>query len=73
MKLTNIFHESLCVWLKENSTQLGRTGKMVEIDKSAFGQQKYNKAKITKRKWVVEGKEGESKEMFPENSREERQ
>lgn len=38
----------LCVYLEENSTELGGTGKSVKIGKSAFRRRKYTSGKTQK-------------------------
>lgn len=37
-KLINEFRESFTVWLTENSSKIGESGEMIEIDKSALAE-----------------------------------
>ncbi|KAG8235442.1 hypothetical protein J437_LFUL015790 [Ladona fulva] len=49
------FRDLICVWLQEESFQIGGPGHTVEIDESAFGRRKYNRGRHIRTKWVLGG------------------
>ena len=48
----------------DSSEMIGGEGKIVEIDESKFGKQKYNRGRLVEGQWVLGGVCREDKEIF---------
>ncbi|KAG8239541.1 hypothetical protein J437_LFUL019260 [Ladona fulva] len=63
-KIVQAFRELICVWLQEESSQIGGPGHVVEIDESAFGRRKYNRGRQVRTRWVLGGIDRDTRETF---------
>ncbi|KAG8227764.1 hypothetical protein J437_LFUL005770 [Ladona fulva] len=58
------FRDLTCVWLQEESFQIGGPGYTVKIDESAFGRRKYSRGRHRRTKWVLGGIDRDTRETF---------
>lgn len=61
---SNFIRKALLSWCIENSKQIGRPNRVVEIDDAKFGKKKYHRGRIIDGQWFFGGFERDSKEIF---------